>query len=123
MKKSALSLALAASALLPAVASAEVVGIKLKDGYTVSYTFSYESDSGYADINVCEVVVKNDSAVQVASKKIDLNDVRFNCGGVARNQTATYRAFVESDSGHTDRGCFDVATGLSVNASFCGFKN
>ncbi|MCA2961555.1 MAG: hypothetical protein IOD12_15000 [Silvanigrellales bacterium] len=102
-------------------ARADVEGVKLRDGDTVSYTFNYESDSGWADIFDCLIVIENASGALVSSTNVNLHDRRVACGGANRNETVVYRYTQDSDSGYTDRLCWNVGAAKPADLSYCGY--
>lgn len=102
----ALALVLAASATLSSSAFAKVLGVQIKDGYSISYDRVYESDSGYADINDCTTTVRNAKGKILAQASVFLTTTPGFCGEIHRNGTAVYSYSTESDGGYREEFCF-----------------
>lgn len=126
MKSATLAFVLGAigAAALAAPALGSVQGVKLADGDTVTYTFDYESDSGWADIYDCTITVRDAAGKVRFDKTFNLHDERVYCGGVSRNRTATFLYRRDSEGGHTDHTCLELVPGAApkvVDLKPCGY--
>ena len=127
MKTLALCLSVTASASVSLVASAEVLGVDIQNGYSIRYDRVYESDSGWADINDCTITVLNAKGKVLAKNEVFLSTTPSFCGEIDRNGTAVYSYSTEADSGFREKFCHRSAlvgarwsSPVVVDNSFCG---
>lgn len=111
--------AFAAALFVSMTAQADVQGYEMQVRDTVTYTFNYSSDSGYADIFDCTIVVKNKENQEVFRTVVNLHENRIRCGDAGRNQSVSYLYRTDVDSPY----CYQKISGsqlVPAKDEYCG---
>ena len=91
--------ALVAAAVNAGVAYAgSIHGVTLAAGDSITYVRSYDSDSGWADINDCDITVRSSQGRVLFHTLLNLNETPVDCGGISRSGAALFVYDANSDT-------------------------
>jgi|GEM_PF-6351538 len=65
-------------------------GVTLAPGDSITYVRSYDSDSGWADINDCDITIRSSKGRVLFHSLVNLNETPMDCGGISRNGSALF---------------------------------
>ena len=82
---------LAAFAATTGVAHARSIhGVTMSPGDSITYVRSYDSDSGWADINDCDITIRSSKGRVLFHSLVNLNETPMDCGGISRDGSALF---------------------------------